>query len=99
MRVLAPGLPLKAVARILGISVATLRRRLRDARRGIGRFPLPIGEPGQKLIWNHEAVQDYMSATPPPQAGVPKVESPARRRRRHQDAMQVLQEEFGIKVK
>jgi len=93
-----PVLLINEVAQVLGLSIPTVRRRLRDARKGKGRFPLTIGEPRQKLIWDREAILAYMSGTSQV-VNCPKFETPGQKKKRNDDALDILKKDFGIKVK
>jgi len=82
----------KKVARLLGISVPTVRRRLKDAREGRDPlFPLPIGEsrsrdgPRRKLTWSLESLVLYMTGTSQV-TNAPLSESPTQRRKRAAEA-------------
>ena len=92
-----PVLHIKDVVETLGISVATIHRWLRAARQGESRFPLPINEKGMKLIWTADSIENFLAGEQP--VPVPKVESAAQRRKRHNAAMESLEKRHGITIR
>ena len=95
----------KKVARLLGLSIPTVRRRLKDAREGRDPlFPLPIGEsrsrdgPRRKLTWSLESLVLYMTGTSQG-TNTPLPESPTQRRRRNAIAMAHIQANHSRKPK
>ncbi|MDR2116292.1 MAG: helix-turn-helix domain-containing protein [Planctomycetaceae bacterium] len=52
-------LKINEVAELLRCSVATIRRRLAEARRGECRFPLPITKPYGHALWRSDEILDY----------------------------------------
>lgn len=98
MHGILPTLTIKDVKQVLGISIPTIHRRLKDARKGLDSFPLPIGKRNQKLLWDHYAVLNYLEGSS--QAlEAPKFESPSKRKKRHNGAMNLLKNEHGLNVK
>ena len=84
---LVSALLISEVALILGISIPTVRRRLREAREGKSRFPLPIGDGHRhKLAWDREAILAYMKGTSQTTSDL-KFETPGQRKKRNDDAM------------
>ena len=93
-----PVLKMDDITEIFRVSVPTVNRWLRDSRRGLSAFPLPINTPGKRLLWNKNTVEDYLEGNS--QAiNVPKLESPSKRKKRHREAMLVLENEHGLKIK
>ena len=88
----------------LGISLATLYRRLAESRKGIGTLPLPINMGGnnggrkRRLLWSRDVVMEFLqqrnSEAPQPSLNFM---SEAERRKRNAAACQSLKAK-GVKL-
>jgi len=68
---------------LLRLSRSTIDRRTREARDGKTDFPLPISAPGQRLLWDARAVEQWLAVRnkPPPQVDVLPAKSDKRKSR------------------
>jgi len=46
---------------LLRMSGSTIDRRVRDARKGLTDFPVPISAPGQRLLWDKRSVDQWLA--------------------------------------
>ena len=62
---------------LLRLSPSTLTRRTREARRGLSDFPIPISAPGQRLLWDAHAIEQWLAnrANVAPPVNVPVAKS------------------------
>ena len=68
------------VAVLCRVAESTVRRWVAESRAGRGDFPLPISQPGRKLLWRASDIETFLSrsnALPPD-----NVVSPAKQMRR-----------------
>lgn len=77
------------IASLLKVSIPTLRRWLRESRRGQRSFPLPISEIGGKCRWLASDIENYLTA----QSVGMQVVSTVRETKRDQKDFQRRQEE------
>ena len=47
------------VCRYYNLSEQTIRRRIREAKQGVSRFPTPIFGYGRKALWHRKDIEDY----------------------------------------
>ena len=90
-----PLLSIKDIMTIFGISQPTVYRWIALARRGMSRFPLPVGDTKQKLRWNPADIRAFQNAGNPQ---TPKIESAKNRKKRHDAALKSLRQK-GVNVK
>jgi len=83
---------------IFRVSAPTVNRWLRDAREGKSNFPLPINGPRRRLLWDRDAILAYLSGGVSVTSPIPKIESAAQRRKRHDAAMESLKK-HGITIR
>ena len=93
-----PVLRLGDLVEIFRVSVPTVHRWLREARRGKNNFPMPISTPGRVLIWNKNEIETFLSGKSQP-VNEPRVEPPSKRQKRHKAAMSELEQRHGVKIK
>ena len=68
---------------LLRLSRSTVDRRVREARSRKSDFPLPISEQGQRLLWDAQAVEQWLAGRnkSPPQVNVIPAKSDKRKSR------------------
>lgn len=93
-----PVLQMEDIAKIFRVSIPTVNRWLQDAKRCKNDFPLPINTPGRKLTWNRDLVEEYLNRNIQIAEG-PHVESAAKQRKRHNEAMIELERKHGLTIK
>ena len=52
-------LNIQDLCKFFGLSEPTIRRRIREAKQGIGSFPAPIFGYGKKVLWYREDIINY----------------------------------------
>ena len=55
-------LNIKDLCKFYGLSVQTIRRRIREAKEGTGSFPRPVFGYGKKALWHWEDILNYRAA-------------------------------------
>jgi predicted DNA-binding transcriptional regulator AlpA len=57
-------LTIQEVCQFYGLSEQTIRRRIRESRKGIGSFPRPIFGYGRKALWHREDIENWQEKLP-----------------------------------
>ena len=52
-------LDINEVCSYFGLSEATVRRRIKESRDGMGNFPLPLFKSGHRLLWKKHIIEGW----------------------------------------
>ena len=64
-RIIEPLYRTEDMMKIFGLSKVSIYRKTALARKGIGRFPIPIGDAKHKLLWHADDVEAYCRSRSP----------------------------------
>lgn len=91
-----PVLTVADLSGIFRVAKPTIHRWVAASRRGKNNFPQPINQ-GKKLFWSKAVIEDFINETP--QVNVSQTESTAKQRKRHNAALDELENKHRITVK
>ena len=57
-------LNIQEVCKFYGLSIQTIRRRIREAKQGTGSFPAPIFGYGRKALWHKTDIENWKESEP-----------------------------------
>ena len=52
-------LTMSEVSAYFGLSESTLRRRIKESRKGLGNFPLPLFRGGQRIVFRRTDIEGW----------------------------------------